>query len=125
MLARMDFAAIGDLADVEAVLQEMGERADTIAGGGDRAPVRQSSGFRFETVGIERCHKCADRAQTQVALENRADKLRLPRYDLELLVDAAIAEWHRTPNPDALALGGGDLVAHALANDLSLKLGER
>jgi hypothetical protein len=32
--------------------------------------------------------------------------------------------WHRTADPDALALGGGDLVAHALANDLALELGE-
>ena len=45
VLAGMDLAAIGDLADIEAVLQEMRERADTIALGGDCSSVRQSPGF--------------------------------------------------------------------------------
>src|ERR1700733_121584 len=125
MLARMDLAAIGDLADVEPVLQEMGEWANTIAGSGDRPSICQSPWFRFETLGIERCRERADRAQTQIALEDRADEICLLRNDLQFLVDAAIAERHRTADPDALALGGGDLVAHPLADHLPLELGER
>src|SRR5271166_6138605 len=89
-------------------------RANTIAGGGDRPAIRQSSRFRFETLGTERRRQRADRAQAQVALKDRADEICLLRHDLQLLVDAAIAKRRRTADPDALALGGGDLVAHAL-----------
>jgi hypothetical protein len=57
--------------------------------------------------------------------EDGADRLRLFGHHDELLVDAAIAERNRAPEPDALALGGGNLVAHPLADHLALELGER
>src|SRR5271157_3327727 len=120
MLAGMDLSAIGDLADVELVLQEVCERADTIAGGGDRPPVRQSPWFRFDALSIERRRQRADRAQPQVVVEDLADEICLLRHDLQLLVDAAVAKGHRTADPDAFALGGGDLVANSLANHLAL-----
>ena len=34
------------------------------------------------------------------------------------------AEGHRAADPDPLAFGGGDLVAHPLADHLALELGE-
>src|SRR5580692_9133147 len=42
----------------------------------------------------------------------------------ELLADAAVAERHRAADPDALALGGRDLVAHPFADHLPFELGE-
>jgi hypothetical protein len=79
MRTGMDLAAIGDLADVELVLQEMRERTDPIIGGGDDSPARQSPGFRSKTLGVERRRQRADRAQSRVVLENLADELRLLR----------------------------------------------
>jgi hypothetical protein len=35
-----------------------------------------------------------------------------------------IAEWGDASHPEALALGGSDLVADSLARDLTLELGE-
>ncbi|MEI2733739.1 MAG: hypothetical protein V9G24_02305 [Rhodoblastus sp.] len=44
--------------------------------------------------------------------------------NLQLLFPAAVAERHGTADPDALAFGGGDLVADAFADDFSLELRE-
>ena len=55
MLSLMDLAAIDDFADVEAVLEQVGERTDTPALGLDRLPVRWScpasvDGLRVRTA---------------------------------------------------------------------------
>ena len=54
-----------------------------------------------------------------------ADRLRVFRYNNKFLVDARVAERNHAADPDALLLGGRDLVADALAGDLALELGER
>jgi hypothetical protein len=41
-----------------------------------------------------------------------------------LLVDAAIGERNGSADPEVLALGGRDLVAHPLADHLALELGK-
>ena len=61
---------------------------------------------------------------SQIAAEDGADRLRLLGHDFELLVDAAIAERNGSADPEALALGGRDLVAHPLADHLALELGK-
>ena len=53
MLAGMDLAAIRDLANVEPVLQEMCERAVTVAGGCDDPPICQSPRFWCDTLLIK------------------------------------------------------------------------
>jgi hypothetical protein len=50
--------------------------------------------------------------------------LSLLGHDFELLVDAALAEWNGSADPEALALGGRNLVAHPLADHLTLELGK-
>ena len=42
----------------------------------------------------------------------------------QLLVDAGIAKRHWPPDPNALRLGGCDLIADPLTDHLSLELGE-
>ena len=66
----------------------------------------------------------AHRAQLQIARKDRADRLGLGRDHHDLLVDRRIAERDRTPDPNALALGGRDLVAHPLPDQLPLELGK-
>jgi hypothetical protein len=46
-------------------------------------------------------------------------------HDFELLIDAAIAEGHGSADPEAVALGGCNLVTHLLADDLALELAKR
>jgi len=60
-----------------------------------------------------------DRAKRQISCEDHADGLRLLGDHDRLLVDAPIAEWNRSPDPDALALGSRDLVTHPLPDHLA------
>src|SRR6266849_4979005 len=73
---------------------------------------------------VEVLDQGAHRAQFEVAPEDDPDHLGLLRHDHELLVDAAVAERNRAPDPDALALGGRDLVAHPFPDHLPFELGE-
>ncbi len=63
--------------------------------------------------------------QLQVTLEDKADGLGLARIDDQLAVGHVIAEGRIAAHPDALLLGGRELVADTLAGDLTLELGER
>jgi hypothetical protein len=63
-------------------------------------------------------------AALQIEGENGADRFCLRSHDFELLIDAAIAEGNGSADPQALALGGRNLVAHPLADDLALELGK-
>jgi hypothetical protein len=67
----------------------------------------------------------ADRAEFEVEPEHGADGLGLLGHDPKLLVLGGIAEGDRSAHPKPLALGGRDLVADALADDLPLELGKR
>ena len=125
VLAPMRFAAIDYLADVEAVLKHVGERSDHKALGGDGGPVGEQPGLWPDAFLVERGRQLADRAEPQIVLIDFADQRRLLSNNFELLADAAIAERDRPSDPDPLALGGGDLVAHPLADHLALELGER
>ena len=62
--------------------------------------------------------------QLQVTLEDKADGLGLGKIDDQLAVGDVIAEGRIAAHPDAFLLGGGELVADALAGDLALELGE-
>ncbi len=63
-------------------------------------------------------------AQFEIAPEDGSHRLGLLGYHNQLLVDAAIAERNRTSDPDALALGGRDLVPHPLPDKHPLELRE-
>ena len=45
-------------------------------------------------------------------------------HDVQGSLADPVAERHHPSHPDALLLGGGDLVPDALARDLALKLGK-
>jgi hypothetical protein len=63
---------------------------------------------------VELLHQSPHGAALEIAGEDGADGPRLLWRHDELLADAGIAERDWTPDPDAPALGGGDLVAHPL-----------
>src|ERR1700721_2137239 len=111
----MDFAAIDDLADVEAVLEEVGQRSHHKAGRMDRAAVTADAGPWPHTASMKILDQQPDRAECKVAAEDGSDLLSLFLDDDELLGDAPVAERHGSADPEALAFGGGDLVADTLA----------
>jgi hypothetical protein len=97
MLALVHLVAINDLADIEAVLQKMGERADPIAGRLERSTVRQWSWLWLQAFRVQRSRQRADRAETQIFPKDLPNAVGLIPRDLQLLADAAIAEGNGPP----------------------------
>src|SRR5712692_918820 len=105
MLPAMDLAAIDHLADVEPVLEQIGEGAHSEPDASDDPAVRTAPRLGPDAAPVEILHESPHRAELEIAGEDGAHGLGLLGYDHELLVDAGIAERDWTPDPDALALG--------------------
>src|SRR5262249_44893182 len=73
---------------------------------------------------IEILRQRADRAKLEIAGKDLANRLRLGCDHNDLLVHRRIAERHRAADPNAFALGGSDLVAHPLPDQLAFELGK-
>ena len=97
-----------------------GHAAD-LGAGGEKARAREDAAVSQDA----RPQTPHERAEIEVALENKAHCRRLGLVDQQLAILDAVAERHHSTHPDALLLGGGDLVPDALAGDLALELGER
>src|SRR3974390_1184948 len=102
----------------------MGERAHSKADAAPRAAISAAIDLGANAAPIKLGDQCAQGSKFKIAGENGPHGLGLAGHDHELLVHAAVAEWHRSPNPDSLTLGGGNLVAHSFPDHLSLKLGK-
>jgi hypothetical protein len=115
LFAGMDFAAIDNFADVEAILKEVGQRPHHEAGGMDRAAITADAGPWPHTTSMKILDQQSDRAECKVAAEDGSDLLGLFLDDDELLGDAPVAERHGSTDPEALSFGGGDLVTDTLS----------
>jgi hypothetical protein len=124
MLARADLALEADLADVEAIAQEIGERASGEGDAADGAPIGEMADLGDDPVLTKVRQEEPDAAEVEVAPEDSADPLSLLLFDDQLLVPAHIPERHHAADPQPLALGGADLLADPLAGDLTLELGK-
>src|SRR4051812_16827080 len=125
MLTAVNLAPIDDLANIEAVLEQMGERAYAKAGPTDAAAIRKLPTFAANLMPIKLLRQCANGAQRQIARKDRANRLGLGRDAHDLLLHRRIAKRNRTADPKAFALGGRDLVAHPLPDQLPFELGKR
>src|SRR6516164_4029345 len=124
LLAFEDIALEGDFANIEAIAQQMRERAsrerytaDGLAGLkctdlGDNAPPAQVSHQQVET------------AELEITAEDSPDPLSLSVIDRNLSTLGVIAKRSHSSDPQPLALGSRDLVADALGGDLALELGK-
>src|ERR1700730_8385963 len=124
MLAAMHLTPIGDLAEVEPVLEQMGERSHAEADTAAPAAIATAIDLGPYALPVELREQSPHGAKLQIACENGPYYLRLLGHHDELLVYAAIAERDGAADPETLALGGRDLVAHPLADHLALELGK-
>src|SRR5712675_3307893 len=70
-------------------------------------------------------HEGGEAAKLKIATEYDPHPLGLSFVDPDLAVLGIVAERHHPADPQALTLGGRDLVADALGSDLAFELGER
>src|SRR6516162_1843384 len=124
LFAAMDLAPVDHLADIEAVLEQMGERPHAKAPPADGPAVRQPPRLAANSPAIEILRQRADGAKFEIARKDRANRRSLGWYHKDLLVHRRIAEWHGTSHPNAFALRGSDLVAHSLPDQLAFELGK-
>src|SRR6516162_6079643 len=102
----------------------MGERAHSKADAAPRAAISATIDLGANTAAIKLDDQCAQGSKFKIAGENGQYGLGLAGHDHELLIHTAVSEWHRSADPNSLTLGGGDFVAHPLANHLPLELGK-
>ena len=75
----------------------------------------------FATSSLRQCRR---RAELNEPLEDHPDDRGLGLVNDQLAVLDVVAERRAAAHPHALASGGGELVADALADHLALELGE-
>src|SRR5262245_30823899 len=120
----MDRAPVDHLADIEAVLEQMGERPHAKAPPADGAAGRQPPRLAANSPAIEILRQRADGAKLEIARKDRANRRSLGCDHNDLLVHGRIAEWDRAADPNASALRASDLVAHPLSDQLPFELGK-
>src|SRR5215472_3121833 len=124
LFAAMDLAPVDHLADIEAVLEQMGERPHAKAPPADGPAVRQLPRLAANSPPIEVLRQRADGAKLEIARKDRANGRSLGCDHNDLLVHRRIAEWNRAADPKAFAFRGSDLVAHPLPDQLAFELGK-
>src|SRR2546428_11175961 len=126
LLARKDFALERDLADIEPIAQEMGERTSREGDPSDRSPGLEHSHLGDDPSFTKVGHQPVEAAKREIAPEDGPNPLSLLFNHDDLVVLGLISERGYAPNPQPLALGGRDLVADAsLGGHLTLELGKR
>src|SRR4051794_13285058 len=109
-----NLALESNLADIEPVAQHIKQRALGERNAAPDGAARELAHFGGQSPGLEISDQAIDAAQFKVARENEPDGVCLVRVDGELAIVERVAERNHASDPQALALGGGDLVADAL-----------
>src|SRR5262249_58733882 len=99
LCAAIPLAREAPLADIEAVLEKMGERPHAKAPPADGPAVRQPPRLAANSPAIEILRQRADGAKLEIARKDRANRLRLGCDHNDLLVHRRIAEWDRAADP--------------------------
>src|SRR6476659_7006875 len=114
VLSLEPFAGVMGLADVDAVLQEVGEGA---VGEGNPAPVFCNFGlavFGDNLAAIQFGHQLAEGFLLQIEPEDGADGFSLSLVDDQFLVLCSVTERHGAAGPFTLSPAGSDFVPHPL-----------
>src|SRR5262249_54252240 len=118
----MGCASIDDLADVKVVFEQVSKSARPKTDAAPHPAVDKPTCPGADAAPVKVLDQGADGAKLEIAGEDGADCSRFLGDHDNLLVGNPIAQRHRSANPDALALRGGDLVPYPLADDLALEL---
>src|SRR5437764_1387514 len=109
-----------DVAAIDPVLQHQVERAS-----GDRLPAPATAGaagplLADNSLELQLVPEQTHRAQHAISPEDVPHRVCFAGNDDKLMIAHRVAERRHAAHPHALLLRGGDLIADALAGDLSL-----
>src|SRR3989454_7930999 len=122
VLTVVNLATVDQLADIEAVLEQIRERPHAEAAPADGPAGRAPPRLAAIPPPIEVLRQRADGAELEITGKDRANRRSLGWDHEDLLVHRRIAERHRAADPKAFALGGSDLVAHPLPDQFPFEL---
>src|SRR5437660_6798451 len=125
VLTVVNLATVDQLADIEAVLEQIRERPHAEAAPADGPAGRAPPRLAANSPPIEVLRQRADGAELEITGKDCANRRSLGWYHEDLLVHRRIAERHRAADPKAFAFRGRDLVAHPLPDQLPFELGKR
>src|ERR1700730_10046267 len=122
VLARVTKTLVTDFTEVDRMREQLVERTAR-----ESVPTRPPTtvgdpNFRLDAAAIERFLQSSDATEFPVAVEDISHGRRFGRGDHQPALAHVVAERSQAAHPDALALGGGDLVADALARHLAFEL---
>ena len=124
MLAGIGGAFVDDLASIDPVSQHLVEGAAREGMASIGVAIRGGPTFADDALGVERDLQLANRAEFEIASEDRPNRFGLGLVDDEFSVFDVVAERRLAAHPKSLLLRRRDLVADALARNLALELGE-
>src|SRR5262245_21605943 len=125
MLARVGGAPVHDLAAIDAVAQQMIERAAAEGAAAKHAAGGEDTLLAADALSIKVDLQLGNTAECEIALEDQPDHLGLRLIHDESALAHVIAERNGPTHPHALAAGSCELVADALTGNLPLELGKR
>ena len=124
VLAGIARALVHRLAEVDAVVQDLVERALVDRLARPVLAVLRRPRLRRVAGAAQLLRQLRRRAEAQEPLEDQPDQFGLFLVDHQLAVDDVVAERRNAAHPHALAARRGELVADPLADHLALELGE-
>jgi hypothetical protein len=124
MIAGQDLVVVFDLTDIEAIPQQIEQRATAEENAATGRACCQQSGFGADVPLAEVSHQCIDAAEVEIALEDQPDPFGLVLDNGNLAVFHLIAKGEGTSDPQTFPFRSGDLVPDALGSDLPLELSE-
>src|SRR6516165_2157000 len=124
LLAGEDLALEDDLADIEPIAQEVGERTAGERDPANRAPALERSHLGDNPPRAEVGHEQVEAAKLQIPPKDGPHPLGFLFHHNDLSVLGRVSERGYAPDPQPLALGSRDLVADALGGDFPLELGK-
>src|SRR4029450_4592988 len=122
MVARIRGVLVDDLAQIDPIGQDAIEMAAAEGPAAEGPAARAGVALGAMAFGLQGRHQPCDRAELRIAPEYVPHQPCLGFVDDELAVLHVVAEGWRAAHPQALFLGGGDLVAYGAARSLALAL---
>src|SRR5208282_1799774 len=120
----MTIALVSNLADVDWVRKEMVERAARERFAAAAISFLGDLDYRDEPPRFKIVFQSAHVPQLEVALKDALDDFGFLVVQHQFAVAHLVSHGRCTADPHPLAFGSGDLVADALADDLTFELGE-